>query len=186
MTTQSSATNLAGVDQVAEVVARWGALHPDLDLRGMAVVGRVKRLVRLVEHRQAAILRGHGLQDSDLDVLSPLYRSEVGLRPRELRRLMLVGSGTLTARIDRLEAAGLIERTADPTDRRGRILHLTTAGRELTPRVVEAMLAIENELLAVIAPADRDALAADLGALLAALERAEATPAEDGPDHAAR
>lgn len=76
---------------------------------------------------------------------------------------MLIGSGTLTARLDRLEAAGLLERRPDPDDRRGRLLHLTGAGERLVPDVVTDLLAIENELLAGLPPSVRDRLSRDLG-----------------------
>lgn len=152
---------------------QWGALHPELDLDGMAVLGRVKRLTRVLERRQAQVLRDHGVQESDVDVLAPLYRAGEGLRPRELRRLMLIGSGTLTARLDRLEAAGLIERRPDPDDRRGRVLHLTDAGRRITPRVVGALLEVENAMLAGLGQRERRAVVAGLATILADAERTD-------------
>jgi DNA-binding MarR family transcriptional regulator len=158
-------------DHVADVVDRWAELLPDLDLTGMAVLGRVYRLTRLLGLRQAAVYRTHGLHPGDVDVLAPLYRTEEGLRPRELRRAMMIGSGTLTPRVDRLEAAGLLERRSDPTDRRGRVLHLTAEGARLVPTVVAALLDVENDVLAVLPPEDRRRLAADLGAVLATAER---------------
>ena len=157
-------------DHVDAVLREWGALHPDLDLRGMAILGRVKRLTRVLERLQADVLRAHGVQESDVDVLAPLYRAGEGLRPRELRRAMLIGSGTLTARLDRLEQAGLVERRADPTDRRGRVIHLTPAGRDLAPRVVADLLEVENTLLADLDAGDREALVGGLAALLARAE----------------
>lgn len=42
---------------------------------------------------------------------------------------------TLTRIVDRMEAAGWIERRADPTDRRARILHLTDKARDTVARV---------------------------------------------------
>lgn len=42
---------------------------------------------------------------------------------------------TLTRIVDRMETAGWIERRADPTDRRARILHLTDKARDTVARV---------------------------------------------------
>jgi DNA-binding MarR family transcriptional regulator len=72
---------------------------------------------------------------------------------------MLTSSGT-TKRLDRLERAGLVERTADPDDRRGVIITLTAAGHELIDRVTEAHMANEARLLEGLSPAERDRLAA--------------------------
>lgn len=44
---------------------------------------------------------------------------------------VLLTSGSITTAIDRLEAKGLVERGADPADRRSRIVRLTNAGRRL-------------------------------------------------------
>ncbi|MFA9432159.1 MarR family winged helix-turn-helix transcriptional regulator [Egicoccus sp. AB-alg2] len=158
------------VDQVAHVVAQWAARRPDWDLTGMAVFGRVYRLARLAELRRNALLEPYGLQVGDIDVLAPLWREGGGLRPLDLRRTQLVGSGTLTARLDRMERAGYLERRPDPEDRRGRLLYLTAAGEELLPRLVEQLLQIENDLLAALPAGARERLARDLGRILEAAE----------------
>ncbi|WP_052666031.1 MarR family winged helix-turn-helix transcriptional regulator [Nitriliruptor alkaliphilus] len=158
-------------DHVAGVVEQWRERRPDLDLTGMAVFARISRIERIAELRRAEVLDRLGLQSSDVSVLAALWRHPGGLRPLELRRTMLVGSGTLTARLDRLEAAGLLERLPDASDRRGRVLHLTARGSELVPAVVTELLDIENELLAALPPGVRERLCKDLGRLSRDLEQ---------------
>ncbi len=158
------------VDPVAAVVEQWRERRPGLDLDGMAVFGRIYRLARISELRRNEVLEPHGLQVGDIDVLSPLWREGGGLRPRELRRSQLVGSGTLTARLDRLEQLGLLERRQDADDRRGRTLHLTAEGDRLVPRLVEELLAIENEFLAALSPTARARLGRDLARVLATVD----------------
>jgi len=51
----------------------------------------------------------------------PPYR----MNPTTLFNSVILSSGAMTNRLDRLEAMGLVERQADPTDRRGRLLALT-------------------------------------------------------------
>jgi DNA-binding MarR family transcriptional regulator len=157
-------------DHVERIVAEWHERRPDLDLTGMAVFARIARIGRLADRRRSTTLADLGLQAGDLDVLGPLYRHPGGLRPLQLRQSMLIGSGTLTARLDRLEAAGLLERRPDPEDRRGRLLHLTADGQRLVPRAITELLAIENGLLASLPPSVRTRLGRDLGRLVAHLE----------------
>ena len=72
---------------------------------------------------------------------------------------MLTSSGT-TKRLDRLEAAGLIARTPDPTDRRGTLITLTEAGHAALDRTIEAHLDNERELIAALGPREQEQLAA--------------------------
>lgn len=153
-------------DHADVVLAAWGEHRPGWDLTGMAVLGRVARLERLAQARRADVLRSHDLSEIDVDVLASLWRHEDGLRPRDLRASMMIGSGTLTPRLDRLERRGLLSRRVDPEDKRGRILQLTAEGREQVPTVVEELLAVENALLATVSPSVRRRLADDLRRVL--------------------
>jgi DNA-binding MarR family transcriptional regulator len=157
-------------DHVDGVVASWGDAHPDWDLTGMALLGRVSRIERLVEARRTEALRADGLTTADVDVLASLWRHPSGQRPRDLRRTMMVGSGTLTPRLDRLEAAGWLRRRPDPDDLRGRVLVLTARGRQRVPRMVERLLAVENDALAALPRAVVERLVGDLARLLGSLE----------------
>jgi DNA-binding MarR family transcriptional regulator len=85
---------------------------------------------------------------------------------------MMVGSGTLTPRLDRLEAAGWLERRPDPDDLQDRVLVLTAAGRRDVPHLVERLLAVENEALAALPRPAVDRLVRDLRRLLSSLDDA--------------
>jgi DNA-binding MarR family transcriptional regulator len=81
------------------------------------------------------------------------------LRPSELTQtLMLTSSGT-TKRLDRLERAGLIARTPDPSDRRGVLITLTDAGFALHDRAIAAHVANEHRLLSGLGDDEREQLA---------------------------
>jgi DNA-binding MarR family transcriptional regulator len=157
-------------DHVDGVVATWRDAHPDWDLSGMALLGRVSRIERLLEVRRLEVLRPDALTTADVDVLASLWRHPTGQRPRDLRQSMMVGSGTLTPRLDRLEAAGWLRRRPDPDDQRGRVLVLTATGRRRVPRLVERLLAVENDALAALPRTAVDRLIGDLGWLLTSLE----------------
>jgi DNA-binding MarR family transcriptional regulator len=100
-------------DHVEAVVQAWRTAQPEWDLTGMALLGRISRVERLLEVRRTEVLRADGLTTADVDVLAGLWRHPGGQRPRDLRKTMMIGSGTLTPRLDRLEADGWLERHPD-------------------------------------------------------------------------
>ena len=83
---------------------------------------------------------------------------------------MMVGSGTLTPCLDRLEAAGWLRRHPDPDDLRGRVLVLTESGRRRVPELVERLLAVENQALDGLPRTAVERLVGELRRLLASLE----------------
>lgn len=69
------------------------------------------------------------------DVLIELYEAPGRrLRLHELARAVVLSRSTLTRTVDRLEAAGLLRREPDPSDRRGAFAVLTDAGLEAMRR----------------------------------------------------
>jgi DNA-binding MarR family transcriptional regulator len=158
------------MDRVGAAAEAWERAHPDWDVTGLEVLGRIARIERLLDVRRLEALREEGLTTADVDVLAGLWFHPAGQRPRDLRRTLLVGSGTLTPRLDRLEAAGWLRRRPDPDDLRGRVLVLTESGRRRVPRLVERLLRIQNDALSGLPRGLVDRLAGDLARLLADLE----------------
>jgi DNA-binding MarR family transcriptional regulator len=147
-----------GVDLILE---QWRRERPELDASPIGVIGRVSRLARELEQRLEPVYRAHGLEAGWYDVLATLRRAgpPYRLRPSEFTSaLMLTSSGT-TKRLDRLEQAGLITRGPDPEDRRGTLISLTAAGRELVDSVAEAHLENERGLLGALTDAEQRRLA---------------------------
>jgi MarR family transcriptional regulator for hemolysin len=66
---------------------------------------------------------------------------------RELARQLGVDGATLVATIDRLAAAGLVERMPSPHDRRVKLVVLTGQGRELAARVREEAAALRHAIM---------------------------------------
>jgi DNA-binding MarR family transcriptional regulator len=158
-------------DGVDEILAQWRRERPDLDPSPIGVVGRVSRLARELERRLEPVYAAHGLEPGWHDLLATLRRAgpPFRMRPTDLMKtLMLTSSGT-TKRLDRLEQAGMIAREPDPSDRRGTLIALTDAGRELIDSVTGPHLDNEARLLAPLTPAERDTLAALLRKLLIGL-----------------
>ena len=93
------------------------------------------------------------------------------LTPGALLRQTMVTSGTMTNRVDRLANRGFVERSPDPSDRRGVLVHLTTTGRRAVDGAFETLLARERELLTDLSESDRRRLAELLRQLMAPLLR---------------
>jgi DNA-binding MarR family transcriptional regulator len=91
------------------------------------------------------------------------------LSPTRLYEAAMISSGGMTNRLDRLERAGLIERRPDPSDRRGKLIALTTAGRRVIDGTIARHVANEEQLLSVLSTAEQERLNALLRKLIAGL-----------------
>jgi DNA-binding MarR family transcriptional regulator len=83
---------------------------------------------------------------------------------------MLVTSGTMTNRVDRLAARGLVGRGPDPNDRRGVKVTLTTQGRAVVDAAMADLLDRERILLAQLPRSTQEHLAESLRRLLSPFE----------------
>ncbi len=117
-------------DVVGEVLQQWQIERPDLDSGPMAVVGRILRLAGHLERRANEAIKPFELAIWGFDVLGALRRrgKPYSMTPTELMRAVMLSSGAMTNRIDRLEAQGLVERKADLDDRRSFQVALTAKG----------------------------------------------------------
>jgi DNA-binding MarR family transcriptional regulator len=156
-------------DEVDEIVARWQAERPDLDVAPLHVLSRISRLARHLDRARRAAFAAHGLETWEFDVLSALRRQgpPYQLSPGSLLRATLVTSGTMTNRIDRLAEAGLVSRHRDPRDKRGVVVQLTDRGRGTVDAAMSDLLRRERELLTGLGPDQQQDLAGLLRVLLA-------------------
>jgi DNA-binding MarR family transcriptional regulator len=151
-------------------IEQWRERRPDLDTRPMAVIGRLHRLAAILQTGLQPVFAEVGLSVDDFDVLATLRRWGRPMRPGELGRSVLVASGTVTKRLDRLERRGLVRRSVDPEDARGRLVELTEDGLELADTLAERHWANEDRLLAPLDDHERAQLADLLRRLLVAHE----------------
>jgi DNA-binding MarR family transcriptional regulator len=85
---------------------------------------------RLVETRTRRLLQErYATTLPRFDLMAQLERAPKGLKMGELSKRMMVTGGNVTGITDLLEKEGLVERTADPADRRAWLVRLTPAGR---------------------------------------------------------
>jgi DNA-binding MarR family transcriptional regulator len=83
-----------------------------------------------LERRMAEVLGTHGVSVPQFDVLATLGHGE-GITQQELAERLLVTKGNVVGLIDRVSAAGWVERRPDPEDRRANRLYLTDEGKKL-------------------------------------------------------
>ncbi|MGD9735624.1 MAG: MarR family winged helix-turn-helix transcriptional regulator [Solirubrobacterales bacterium] len=104
-----------------------------------------------------------------VDLVPPLFRvlnlvdAAEGRSQQEIARAVQAPPSRMVGFVDELEQRGLVERRADPRDRRVRALYLTAAGREALARGREVAREHEAELTAGLSEEERGMLVALLG-----------------------
>jgi DNA-binding MarR family transcriptional regulator len=159
-------------DYIDRILQQWSEQRPDLDVSPMGIIGRTSRLSRILERSIEQIFAAYDLGRGGFDVLAALRRSgpPYELSPTELYNSLLISSGAMTNRIDRLEEGGLVSRTPDPYDRRGILVGLTSRGKRLVDMVIQVHLENEQKLLAPLTPSEKHELARLLRKLLLHLD----------------
>jgi DNA-binding MarR family transcriptional regulator len=167
-------------DEVDGLIEAWRSQRPDVDVSPLEVFSRVSRLARHLDRARRTVFTEHELETWEFDVLAELRRSgpPYELSPGRLLRATLVTSGTMTNRVDRLAAAGLVRRRPDPADKRGVLVRLTERGAERIDAALASLVRYEESLLAPMPADDREQLASLLRCLLVPLDRGPGDPQE--------
>jgi DNA-binding MarR family transcriptional regulator len=136
-------TNAHASDVIDQLLAAWRSVRPDLDPSPLALVGRVIVLAQQLEESVGSALAKHGLTLGQFDILATLRRNgpKGGLTPSDLLASVMLSSGGMTARLDKLAESGLIVRKPDADDRRMVVIELTPKGK----RVIDTATATRFE-----------------------------------------
>ena len=135
----------------------------------------VSAWMRLMRAQQSALLKiERALREAGLpslswyDVLLELDRAgDKGLRPVELEGQMLIAQSNISRLIDRIEAAGYVERRPCDDDARGQMVVITPAGRDLRKRMWPSYAAaIQSAIGAHVSEREASSLSALLAKLL--------------------
>ncbi|NEQ53385.1 MAG: MarR family transcriptional regulator [Leptolyngbya sp. SIO3F4] len=158
-------------DRIDKILTQWQDESPQLDVSSLAVIGRILQLARLLEKHRETILADFDLNLWSFDMLATLRRqgAPYQLKPTDLYGLLMLSSGAMTNRIDRLEKEGLVTRLRDPGDRRGVIVKLTAQGIERVDAVMPVLFEQENQLLADLSRTETDKLIVLLRKFLASM-----------------
>ena len=172
------------MDEIDRIVEQWNRERPDLDVSPTHTLQRITRLYLLQAASFARVFAPYGVSFGEYLVLAALRRAGPPYRmsPTRLFNAVILSSGAMTNRLDRLEAMGLVERQPDPTDRRGRLVALTDRGRELVDAAAVDHLENEQRLLGALDATEREQLAVLLRKLLMSPPFRELDPATTSPD----
>ena len=112
----------------------------DRDL--LIVLNDVARLIRTRFDQRA---RTYGMTRAQWIILARLDK-QPGMSQNELATICEVEPITVGRLIDRLEARGMVERRADPNDRRIRRLHLLPAAQPILAKIAQAREALDEDI----------------------------------------
>ncbi|AQM67033.1 MarR family transcriptional regulator [Vibrio campbellii] len=145
------------MDAIDRVVSQWAKEKPELDTEPMAIMGRLMRVAKHMENHVAELHKRYDLKMGEFDVLATLRRSgkPYRLTPSELISSMMLTSGAMTNRLDKLEKKGLIAREHSKEDRRSVTVELTAKGFELIDSLIEQHLQAQHELMGSLSSTEK-------------------------------
>ena len=155
-------------DQVDFILSQWNRERPELSAEPIGVIGRISRAARHIDTILDKNFKRFGLNGGDFDVLVTLRRSgsPYELTPTALYKAMMLSSGAMTNRLDRLEGRGLIERAPDPRDRRGTLVRLSSEALSIIDATMSAHVEYEARMLETFTKEEQHGLADLLRKLL--------------------
>ncbi|PQZ84192.1 MULTISPECIES: MarR family winged helix-turn-helix transcriptional regulator [unclassified Brevundimonas] len=159
-------------DRASRAAAQWAVQRPEMDMLPMEALGRLHEAsIVVARERQAPLYARYGLQQGEFDALATLRRSGApeGLTPTALFEAAMMSSGGMTARIDRLEKAGLVARGPHPTDRRATLVRLTDKGFGLIETIMPEHEEAARDILAPLSLDEQKTLNALLARLIGGL-----------------
>lgn len=157
-------TTARRTDAVDAITEQWARVRPDLQTDAMATFGRIYQISQSMGARMERTYARFGIGRGEFDVLATLRRAgePYSLSPRELTTTLMLTTGGMTGRLDKLERAGHVTRSPDPHDRRGLRVTLTPAGLAIIDEAVGAGLAVQQQAFAALSKDE----AAELNRLL--------------------
>jgi DNA-binding MarR family transcriptional regulator len=151
-------------EHAASVAAKWPVIDPAVE----GIVSRIAKIDRLIEKTAMVNLARFELTHEEFKVLLSLHNG-----PRthgSLSQELMVSTGAMTNRLDKMERTGLVTRKPDPSDRRGVLLELTDSGHQRLGDYIELAGGRERELLSTLDEREKQQLNQLLRKLLAALQ----------------
>jgi DNA-binding MarR family transcriptional regulator len=147
-------------DALDDTLEIWAREIPDLDPVTEGIIERIQILAFNLNQSMDETLATYELDRRSFHLLGrlrrhgPPYRVSAGKLATELR----LSSGAMTNRLDRMEAAGLVRRLPDPSDRRGTLVEPTEHGHKAWDETVGAAARREAAFSSVLTDAEKGRL----------------------------
>ncbi|MGP8305240.1 MarR family winged helix-turn-helix transcriptional regulator [Vibrio sp. YIC-376] len=160
------------MDAIDRVVEQWLKEKPDLDTQPMAIMGRLMRIAKHMETRVAELHKQYDLKMGEFDVLATLRRAGAPycLTPSALIESMMLTSGAMTNRLDKLEKKGLISREHSKEDRRSVTVELTSDGLKLINNLILEHVEVQRDFIRGLSDEEKIQVNKALKALLPQFE----------------
>ncbi|ARP40877.1 MarR family winged helix-turn-helix transcriptional regulator [Vibrio syngnathi] len=160
------------MDAIDRVVEQWAKEKPELETEPMAMMGRIMRIAKYMETQVAELHKNYDMKLGEFDVLATLRRSgkPYQLTPSELIGSMMLTSGAMTNRLDKLEAKGLISREHSKEDRRSVSVQLTKDGLILIDQMMTEHVEMQKKLVKSLSASQKKSTNQLLKAWLSAYE----------------
>lgn len=143
-------------DDIDVIAGQWQHIGLEADFASLQIVARILRLGKSLESQLSKLHASFNLKQGEFDVLAALKRSgDNALTPSQLHQSMLLSSGAMTSRLDRLETKQLIEREHCQQDRRSIKVRLTAKGQNLINQVYPAHFGHIDSLLSAVSDQDK-------------------------------
>jgi DNA-binding MarR family transcriptional regulator len=123
-----------------DILSRYPSIDPDVE----GIVDRMSTIQKHAARLFTEALTDHGLNHGEYRLLLRLATrtDDRKMSAGRLSTMLMLSSGAMTNRLDRMESAGLVRRVPDPNDRRGVLVEMTDKGEEVLD---EAVLASAKE-----------------------------------------
>jgi DNA-binding MarR family transcriptional regulator len=163
----------AAPDGTGSLMSSWVRAFPDLDRWLVYFLGAIPLLSSRVDRESRKVLGALGLTPNGFGLLCALRRAGAPFRlaPSDLYHVVVLSPAGVAGQLDKMERAGLIERSNDPEDGRLNRASLTKRGQKVVNNTIGDFVLRHDWLLKPLSEKQREELTALLGQILTSVER---------------
>ncbi|MEW4467229.1 MarR family transcriptional regulator [Parasphingorhabdus sp. JC815] len=145
-------------DKIDELSDRWFTRYPKMKTGPWQIWGRMVRINESFLIEASNSLVPAGLNYKEFQTLAALVLSEEPSYPSQIASFSMLTSGGTANLLSRLESKGLITRKQNTQDKRGIIVELTSAGRNLFQTALDLENKVEHKMLEPLTLGEREQL----------------------------
>jgi DNA-binding MarR family transcriptional regulator len=146
---------MADGDAAAITWDQWRAARPDLDLAPMTLFGGLKRAHAMLELLLEPVFETSPISSAEFDVLFHLRHAPSPVIARRLAQTMDKSAAALSKTLTKLEQRGLVQRAANPADKRSALVTISEQGAAAVDEVMPRRLVLEDEAIATLTDRQR-------------------------------